>query len=128
MITTISVGQYTEREIKIEYTDDAAEFYKDGTLIALAKKCNRLFRLVQKGRRKDFGLLIFQKDNTATNLCHHRLGHLHLPAFLMMSNSEVVDGMPCLQVNNDENCYTVCPMRKIILTPFIPSITKPTHP
>ena len=57
-IGLISVGQVTERGIKMEYTDDAAEFYKDGILIALAEKCNRLFKLVQEERRCDFGLLV----------------------------------------------------------------------
>ena len=46
----ISVGQLTERDMQMEYTDDAAEFYKDGILIALAEKCNRLFKLVQGER------------------------------------------------------------------------------
>ena len=93
-IGLISVGQLTERGIKMEYTDDAAEFYKDGILIALAEKCNRLFKLVQEERCRDFGLLASRKDNTATDLWHHRLGHLPLPAVLKMSNTEVVDGMP----------------------------------
>ena len=57
-IGLISVGQLTERGIKMEYTDDAAEFYKDGILIALAEKYNRLFKLVQEDRRRDFGLLV----------------------------------------------------------------------
>lgn len=32
----ISFAQLTERAIRMEYTDDAAEFYTDGILIALA--------------------------------------------------------------------------------------------
>ena len=58
-IGLICVGQLTERGIKREYTDDAAEFYKNGILIELAEKWNRLFKLVQEERRRDFGLLVF---------------------------------------------------------------------
>ena len=108
----------------MEYTDDAAEFYKDGILIALAEKCNRLFKLVQEERRRDFGLLVSRKDNTATDLWHHRLGHLHLPAVLKRSNTEVVDGMPCQQANNSGNRYTACLMGKMTRTPFKPSTSR----
>lgn len=67
----LSVGQLMEKGIKIEYKDDAAEFYKDGILIVLAEKCNRLFKLGQDERHFDFGLLISEKDNTAANLSHY---------------------------------------------------------
>jgi len=117
----ISVSQLTERGIRMEYTVDATEFYKDGILIALAKKCNRLFTLVQEERRREFGLLVSRTDNTARDLWHHRLGHLYLTAVRKMSNTEVVDGMSCLQGNNSENRCTACLMGKMTRTPFKPS-------
>ena len=112
----------------MEYMDDTAEFYKEGFLIALAEKCNRLFKLVQEERRRDFGLLVSRKDNTATDLWHHRLGHLHLPAVLKKSNTEVGDGMPRLQANNSENRCTACLMGKMTCTPFKPSFCRTNAP
>ena len=123
-----NVGQLTERGIMMEYTDDAAEYFKDEILIALAEKGNRLLMLVLEERRRNLGLLVSRKDNTATDLWHHRLAHLHLPAVLKMSNTEVVDGMPCLQANNSENRYTACLMGRMTRTLFKPSTRRMNAP
>jgi len=104
----ISVSQLTKKGVKITFTDDAAEFYQDGILIAIAEKWNKLYKLIQSEKYLDFVLLLSKKDDTATALWHHRLGHQHLPAVLKMSNTEVVSGMPCLQANNGENHCTAC--------------------
>ena len=110
----ISVSQLTKKGVKIAFTDDAAEFYQDGILIAIAEKWNKLYyKLIQSGKYLDFGLLLSKKDDTATALWHHRLGHLHLPAVLKMSNTEVATGMPCLQANNGANRCTACLTGKI---------------
>ena len=124
----ISVDQLTEQGIKMEYTDDTAEFYKDGILIVLAEKCIRLFKLLQEERRRDFGLLVSRKDKRATDLWYHRLGHLHLPAVLKMCNTEAVDRMPCLQGNNNENRCTASLMGKMTCTPFKPSTCRTNSP
>jgi len=78
----ISVSQLTKTGVKIAFTDNAAEFYQDGILIAIAEKWNKLYKLIQSGKYFDFCLLLSKKDDTATVLWHHRLGHLHLPAVL----------------------------------------------
>jgi len=102
----ISVSQLTKKGVKIVFTDDAAEFYLDGILIAIAEKWNKLYKLIQSGKYLDFGLLSSKKDDTSTALWHHRLEHLYLPAVLKMSNTEVVSGIPGLQANNGENRCT----------------------
>jgi len=109
----ISVSQLTKKGVKIAFTDDAAESYQDGILIAITEKWNKLYKLIQSGKYLDFGLLPSKKDNTATAFSHHRLGHLHLPAVLKMSNTEVATGMPCLQANNGANRCTACLTGKI---------------
>ena len=76
----ISVSQLTRKGVKIAFTDDTAEFYQDGILIAIAEKWNKLYKLLQSGKYQDFGLLISKKDDMMTSLWYHRLGHLHLPA------------------------------------------------
>jgi len=114
----ISVSQPTKKGVRIVFTDDAAEFYPDGILIAIADKWNKLYKLIQSGKYLDFGLLLSKKDHTTTALWHHRLGHLHLPAVLKMSNTEVASGMPCLQANNGENGCTVCLTGKMTRIPF----------
>jgi len=125
----ISVSQLTKKGVKIafKFTDDAAEIYQDGILIAIAEKWNKHYKLIQSRKYLDFVLLLSKKDDTATALWHHRFGHLHLPAVLKMSNTEVASGMPCLQANNGENRCTACltisknntlrPVRPVRLTP-----------
>jgi len=98
--------------------DDAAEVYHDGILIAIAEIWNKLYKLIQSGKYLDLYLLLSQKDDTATTLWHHRLEHLHLPAVLKMSNTEVASGMSCLQANNGENRCTACLTGKILRIPF----------
>ena len=44
---TISVSQLTKKCVKIVFTDDAAKFYQNGILIAIAEKWNRLYKLIQ---------------------------------------------------------------------------------
>ena len=114
----ILVSQLTKTGVKIAFTDDAVEFYQDGILIAIAEKWNKLYKLIQSGKYLNFGLLLSKKDDTTTALWHHWHGHLHLPAVLKMSNTEVASGMPCLQANNGENRCTACLMGKMTRTPF----------
>jgi len=114
----ISVSQLTKKGVKIAFMDDAAEFYQDGILIAIAEKWNKLYKLIQSGKYHDLGLLLSKKDDTVTALWHYRLGHLHLPAVLKMSNMEVASGMPCLQANNGQNRCTACLTGKIRHIPF----------
>jgi len=114
----ISVSQLTKKGVKIAFPDDAPESHQDGILIAIAEKWNKLYKLIQSGKYLDFGLLLSKKDDTATALWHHRLRHLHLPAVLKMSNTEVARGMPCLQANNGEGRSTACLTGKITRIPF----------
>src|SRR5437588_218794 len=51
-------------------------------------------------------------------LWYHRLAHLNIPTVLKMSNSEVVNGMPCLQANNSENRYSACLLEMMTRIPF----------
>ena len=114
----ISVSQLTRKGVKIAFTDNLAEFYQDGILIAIAEKWNKLYKLLQSGKYQDFGLHISKKDDTTTALWHHRFAHLHLPAVLKMSNTEVVRGIPCLQANNKANRCPACITGKMTSTPF----------
>jgi len=98
--------------------DDAAAFYQDAILIAIAEKWNMFYNLIHSEKYLDLALLISKKDDMATALCHHRLGHLHLPAVLKMSNTEVASGMPCLQANKGENRCTACLTGKMTRIPF----------
>jgi len=124
----ISVSKLTKKGVKIAFTDDAAEFYQDGILIDIAKKWNKLYKLIQSGKYLDFSLLLSKKDDTTTALWHHRLGHLHLPAVLKMSNTEVVSGMPCLQANNVENSCTACLTGQMTRIPFRASTRRTKAP
>ena len=45
----ISVNQLTRKGVKIAFTDDVAEFYQDGILIAIAEKWNKLYKLCNGG-------------------------------------------------------------------------------
>jgi len=54
----ISVSQLTKKGVKIAFTDNAAEFYHDGILIAIAEKWNKLYKIMQSGKDLDFGLLL----------------------------------------------------------------------
>ena len=107
----------------IEYMNDEREFYRNEILIALAQNCNRLFKLVQRERSHNFGLLVLQKDNTATDYWYHRLGPLDVVAGFRVGNTERVDEMPHLQALNSENLFTVCQMEKITCT----SLKTSTH-
>ena len=124
----ISVSQLTKKGVKIAFTDNAVESYQDGILIAIAEKWNKLYKLIQSGKYLNFGLLLSKKDDTATALWHYRLGHLHLPAVLKMSNMEVVSGMPCLQANNRENRSTACLTGKMTCIPFRASTHRTKEP
>jgi len=114
----ISVSQLTKKWVKIAFTDDAAEFYQGGILMAIVEKWNKLYKLIPSGKYLDFGLLLSKKDDKATALRHHRLGHLQLPAVLKMSNREVASGMPCLQANKEESRCAACLTGKVMRIPF----------
>ena len=64
----LSVSKLTKKSIKLAFSDKVAEFYKDGVLIAMAEKYNKLYKLVQDKPHSDLGFLGTQKDSSITTL------------------------------------------------------------
>jgi len=86
--------------------------------MAITEKWNKLYKLIQSGKYLNFDLLDMKQDYTPNALWSHWLGHLHLPAVLKMSNTEVASGMPCLQANNGKNRCTAYVTGKMTLILF----------
>jgi len=96
----ISVSQLTVKGINISFKRDIAEVFRDGILMAIAKKVERLYTILTDVSVTDEGFLISLKDPTLTTLWHYGLGHLHHQALLKMSRNELVSVLPTLQANS----------------------------
>jgi len=110
----ISVSQLTVKGINISFKRDIAEVFRDGMLMAIAKKVDRLYTILTDASVTDEGLLISLKDPTLTTLWHYRLGHLHHQALLKMSSHEPVSGLPALQANSTTSRCDDCLNGKMI--------------
>jgi len=107
--------------INISFKRDIAEVFRDGILMAIAKKVDQLYTILTDASVTDEGLLISLKDPTLTTLWHYRLGHLHLQALLKMSSNELVSGLPALQANSITGRCDACLKGKMMRTPFKPA-------
>jgi len=67
----ISVSQLTVKGINISFKRDIAEVFHDGVLMAIARKVDRLYRILTDASVIDEGLLISLKDPTLTTLWHY---------------------------------------------------------
>ena len=124
----ISVDQLSLKRIDVWLKRESAEVYKDGILVAIAKKVNQLYRIISEGNRHKEGLLISLTDPAPKTLWHYWLGHLHHQAVLKMSSNKLVCGLPELQANTAVNWCTACLEGKMICTSFKPSEQWPTGP
>ena len=104
--------------INISFGRDIAGVFRDGILMAVAKKVDRLYTILTDASVMDEGLLISLKDTILTTLWHYRLGHLHHQALLRMSSNELVSGLPALQANSITGRYDACLKGKMIQMSF----------
>jgi len=96
----MSVSQLTVKGINISFKRDIAEVFRDGILMAIAKKVNLLYTILTDASVTDEGLLISLNDPILTTLWHYCLSHLHHQALLKMSRDELVSGLSALQANS----------------------------
>jgi len=123
-----SVSQLTVKGINISFKRDIAEVFRDGILMAIAKKVDRLYTILTDPSVTDEGLLISLKDPTLTTLWHYRLGHLHHQALLKMSSKKLVSGLPALQENSITGRCDACLKGKMIRTPLKPAAQRTSTP
>lgn len=67
----ISVDQLSLKRIDVWLKRESAEVYKDGILVAIAKKVNQLYRIISEGNRHKEGLLISLTDPAPKTLWHY---------------------------------------------------------
>jgi len=124
----ISISQLTVKEINISFKRDIAEVFRDGILMAIARKVNHLYTILTGASVTDDGLLILLNDPTLTPLWHHRLGHLHHQALLKMSSTVLVSELPALQANSITGRGDACLKEKMIPMSFKPAAQHTSAP
>jgi len=124
----ISVSQLTVKGINLSFKRDIAKVFRDGILMAIAKKVDRLYTILTDTSITDKELLISLKDPTLTTLWHYRLGHLHHQSLLKMSSNELVSWLPALQANSITGQCDACLKGKMIQTPFKPVAQRTSAP
>jgi len=117
----ISISQLTVKGINISFKRDVAEVFRNGILMAMAKKVDCLYTILTDASIMDDGFLILLNDLMLMTLWHDLLGHLHHQALHKMSSNELVCGLPALQANTITSRCDASLKGKMSRTPFMPA-------